>query len=172
MIIKSLFLSSYKYCIRILFFLTKNINFLFIHWLTITAMAKYSLYVVTLLFTFISVSMAVKLQTFKEDEKFVKSLEQQAKFFLPPGTIFPNIAECWRSILKVEGCAANLFISFFTFQLGLSRGCCEAVKEIGEKCFLNIFSNFPFNPQFPPLLEAFCSTIKAPKHSLPPPLAA
>lgn len=135
-------------------------------------MAKYSLYVVTLLFTFISISMAAKLQTLEEEEKFIKSLEQQAKFFIPPGTIFPNVAECWRSILKVEGCATDLFTSFFTFQFRLSRGCCEAVKEIGEKCFLNIFSNFPFNPQFPPLLEAFCSTIKAPKRSSPPPLAS
>ncbi|XP_078178634.1 uncharacterized protein LOC144572832 [Carex rostrata] len=104
-------------------------------------------------------------------------LEPTKLFFLPPpGNIVPKIEKCWPSIVKVEGCAADLLSSFANFHVNITSDCCDAVVSFGDECFIAVFTNFPFNPLFPPLLKAFCNAIFAGgrncnKISPPPPVA-
>ncbi|KAK3133633.1 hypothetical protein QOZ80_6AG0539060 [Eleusine coracana subsp. coracana] len=71
---------------------------------------------------------------------------------LPPAAV-----ACWKSILASENCVDDILESLAKLELRVSKVCCSVLEKIGDKCILDAFSSFPFNPLFPPLVKQVCS---------------
>ncbi|XP_034699381.1 egg cell-secreted protein 1.4-like [Vitis riparia] len=75
-----------------------------------------------------------------------------------PGLLPPflgiDLQKCWSSILKVEGCAWEVYKILFSFQFGsIGPACCKAISSIEDNCWPKMF---PLAPLFPPLLKSMC----------------
>ncbi|XP_010482777.1 PREDICTED: egg cell-secreted protein 1.1-like [Camelina sativa] len=75
-----------------------------------------------------------------------------------------DLAKCWSSLLKIQGCEVEIFKSALTGKFeNVGPTCCKAFTEIDAKCWPKMF---PLNPFFPPLLKDGCSHINAAAPSL------
>lgn len=76
----------------------------------------------------------------------------------PLAPLPPAAVACWKSIMASTNCVDDILESLAKLDVRVSRVCCSVIENIGEKCIVEAFSSFPFNPQFPPLLEHICTS--------------
>ncbi|XP_062199948.1 uncharacterized protein LOC133902380 [Phragmites australis] len=75
----------------------------------------------------------------------------------PKGPIVPpTVVACWKSILASENCVDDILHSLAALQVRVSEVCCSVLEKIGNKCVVDAFSSFPFNPVYPPLVNHIC----------------
>lgn len=88
-----------------------------------------------------------------------RRLQQLPKLDDPPTDVpIPStvVTGCSKSILASENCVHDIVQSLALFDIRVSKVCCSVLEKIGDKCVLNFFSNFPFNPFYPPLVKRIC----------------
>jgi hypothetical protein len=50
----------------------------------------------------------------------------------------------------------DILRSLAGLQVRVSRVCCSVLERIGDRCVVDAFSGFPFNPTYPPLVKRVC----------------
>ncbi|XAR66839.1 hypothetical protein NMG60_11013188 [Bertholletia excelsa] len=73
---------------------------------------------------------------------------------LPPHWTDKDIAECWKRLIRRDGCLTQIYGSmcknFFTT---IEPECCRAIAEIKHTCWARMF---PFHPNFPSQIRRHC----------------
>ncbi|VVB04966.1 unnamed protein product [Arabis nemorensis] len=74
----------------------------------------------------------------------------------PPGSTI-DIAKCWSSLFKVQGCVEEIYKSIFSGQFAhVGAECCKTFSAVNTNCWPHMFR---LNPFFPPLLKNKCERI-------------
>ncbi|KAL6656216.1 hypothetical protein ACP70R_007042 [Stipagrostis hirtigluma subsp. patula] len=68
----------------------------------------------------------------------------------------PTVAACWKSIAASGSCVDDILRSLAALEVRISKVCCSVLEKIGDKCVVDAFSSFPFNPLYPPLIKHIC----------------
>ncbi|KAK7411370.1 hypothetical protein VNO78_02803 [Psophocarpus tetragonolobus] len=63
---------------------------------------------------------------------------------------------CWDSLWQLQACTGEIVTFFLNGETYLGRGCCQAIKVVGNDCWPNIVASLGFTNEETEVLEGYC----------------
>ena len=84
---------------------------------------------------------------------------------LPPSWSDEDIADCWISVMKTNGCITQIYEALYKDQFSsIGPDCCKVIHQIKHTCWSRMF---PFNPRFPQMIRDYCANYFAKREIMP-----
>ena len=84
---------------------------------------------------------------------------------LPPIWSDEDIADCWTSVIKTDGCVTQIYESLYKDQFSsIGPNCCKVIHHIKHTCWPRMF---PFNPRFPQMIRDYCTNYFGKREIMP-----